>query len=523
MKIKKIIAVAMAVVMLVSGLSLSAFASVAEPKTFNYVALGDSIASGFGLTSTAADLMNDKALVITDELLADPVSEAYAAVFGEYLERLGSFKGYKTKTTNLAATAYRAQDVAAAIRDASYKGYAAEWILEDFVAPGASDQLLKYHDYFNEYLSEADLVSVQLGGNDILMSALLPIFFDEKYVDNPILNALGYGVILTLFGCTSAECVGAALMVLDQMKDDLSLDDFIEAAEYLNEVSENMDAIVEDSAANVKDVIDAVHELNDEAEVVVIGMFNPYGNSLVYEGEVKDICAVTTNIFQEAAAIYASDETVVEPTGPASSEILGLVALLGTITGKEISISDYLDADAEQLLYAVADEVAYPLQYALIGENVAPQLAYLNNQLTAIAEETDSYFASVYDISNECNLDPHPTAEGHREIASLLGAYMHNVILSIMCGRPVDEKVYIYGDVDLDQKVTIVDATMIQRCLAGLDSCSLLQSYLSDADGDGYVSIIDATMIQRHLASIANGGRVNQSMSFEWLKPGVDA
>jgi lysophospholipase L1-like esterase len=458
--------------------------------------------------------------VITDELLADPVSEAYAARFGEYLEALGAFKGYQTKTTNLAATAYRAEDVAKAIRDASYKGTVAEWIMESFVAPGASDQLLKYHDYFVDYLSEADLVSVQLGGNDVIMSVLVPIFFEEAYRDNPILLAVGYGVVLTLFGCTAAECVGATLMVLEQMKDDLSLDDFIEAVEFLNETSENMDAIVEDSAANVKDVIDAVHELNDEAEVVVIGMFNPYGNSLVYEGEVKDICTVTTNIFQKAAEIYAADETVVEPTGPASSEIIGLVALLGMITGEEVSISDYLDANAEQLLYAIADEVAYPLQYALIGENVAPQLEYLNNQLTAVAEETNSYYLPVYDISNECNLDPHPTAEGHYEIASLLGAYMHNVVLSIMCGRPVDEKVYVYGDVDLDHHVTIVDATMIQRCLAGLNTCSLLQSYLSDADGDGYVTIIDATIIQRFLASMANGGRVNESLSFEWLKPG---
>ena len=60
----------------------------------------------------------------------------------------------------------------------------------------------------------------------------------------------------------------------------------------------------------------------------------------------------------------------------------------------------------------------------------------------------------------------------------------------------------ILGDVDGDGKVTVVDATAIQRKLASL-SVSAFNEKAADTDGDGEVTIIDATAIQRWLAGLS--------------------
>lgn len=60
----------------------------------------------------------------------------------------------------------------------------------------------------------------------------------------------------------------------------------------------------------------------------------------------------------------------------------------------------------------------------------------------------------------------------------------------------------LLGDVDLDGKVTILDATMIQRHLAKLSTLSSAQLANADTDRDGTVSILDATRIQRYIAKL---------------------
>lgn len=57
----------------------------------------------------------------------------------------------------------------------------------------------------------------------------------------------------------------------------------------------------------------------------------------------------------------------------------------------------------------------------------------------------------------------------------------------------------LYGDVDSDYELTILDATHIQRHLAGLYKVSV---FSGDYDSDGEVTILDATHIQRKLAGL---------------------
>lgn len=60
----------------------------------------------------------------------------------------------------------------------------------------------------------------------------------------------------------------------------------------------------------------------------------------------------------------------------------------------------------------------------------------------------------------------------------------------------------LLGDVDGDGEVTSIDATLIQRYLAGIRNLSDKQIKAADIDGDGVATILDTTLIQRYLAGI---------------------
>lgn len=72
------------------------------------------------------------------------------------------------------------------------------------------------------------------------------------------------------------------------------------------------------------------------------------------------------------------------------------------------------------------------------------------------------------------------------------------------------------GDVDFDGKITVIDATHIQKILAGIEvweddqpesdrihyPLNHKEYFLSDYDQDGMRTVLDATHIQKHLAGI---------------------
>ena len=59
-----------------------------------------------------------------------------------------------------------------------------------------------------------------------------------------------------------------------------------------------------------------------------------------------------------------------------------------------------------------------------------------------------------------------------------------------------------YGDVDMDTKVTILDATHIQKRLAMIEQFDEAAETRADYDLDQTVTVLDATRIQRRLANL---------------------
>lgn len=65
-----------------------------------------------------------------------------------------------------------------------------------------------------------------------------------------------------------------------------------------------------------------------------------------------------------------------------------------------------------------------------------------------------------------------------------------------------DRKIYIMGDVNLDGRITVRDATAIQRFIAGTKELSEGQIFASDVNDDMRVNVKDVTAIQKHIAGI---------------------
>ncbi|MBQ3417242.1 MAG: dockerin type I repeat-containing protein [Ruminococcus sp.] len=94
----------------------------------------------------------------------------------------------------------------------------------------------------------------------------------------------------------------------------------------------------------------------------------------------------------------------------------------------------------------------------------------------------------------------------------LIGLVLICLMIAVSMILPVSAaSSYLRGDADGDGKVTILDATAIQRSLAALPVKSFNEK-AADVDGDG-LNITDATWIQRYLAEFDNIHHINETVT----------
>ena len=78
---------------------------------------------------------------------------------------------------------------------------------------------------------------------------------------------------------------------------------------------------------------------------------------------------------------------------------------------------------------------------------------------------------------------------------------------------PTEASQRLLGDVDGDTKVTILDATYIQKKLASIALPFAFNEKVADTDEDKSVTIIDATFIQKWLASLPSNDRIGKPIA----------
>lgn len=97
-----------------------------------------------------------------------------------------------------------------------------------------------------------------------------------------------------------------------------------------------------------------------------------------------------------------------------------------------------------------------------------------------------------------------------------------------------DGRAYYYGDADADKKLTIADATQLQKFSIGIDDDYFNENYLflnpftyCDVNGDNRISILDVTCIQKYLADYPSGtGKTGERVVLdyppEWYEDAID-
>lgn len=65
----------------------------------------------------------------------------------------------------------------------------------------------------------------------------------------------------------------------------------------------------------------------------------------------------------------------------------------------------------------------------------------------------------------------------------------------------------VYGDVNGDGDITIVDATLVQKHVVQLETLSADKQILADVNEDNTISVVDATLIQKYIVQLKDWGR----------------
>ncbi len=79
--------------------------------------------------------------------------------------------------------------------------------------------------------------------------------------------------------------------------------------------------------------------------------------------------------------------------------------------------------------------------------------------------------------------------------------------LCASAAETTETPVALLGDVNLDGKVTIQDATLIQKAIAKLATLDEVQTAVADATEDGNVNVKDATAIQKWIAKFEDANQ----------------
>lgn len=64
----------------------------------------------------------------------------------------------------------------------------------------------------------------------------------------------------------------------------------------------------------------------------------------------------------------------------------------------------------------------------------------------------------------------------------------------------------VYGDVNGDGDITVVDATLVQKHVVQLETLSADKQILADVNGDNTISVVDATLIQKYVVQLKDWG-----------------
>ena len=209
---------------------------------------------------------------------------------------------------------------------------------------------------------------------------------------------------------------------------------------------------------------------------------------------------------------------------------MAAITSTGKIVGKYFPVYQPKEQKIAQYIAAWAVKNAESTEGAVTPE----KLTYLCSELGVTPEAVYAQYASDYaeqladpvtypliapltTVADLLGVNPEPaTTEPETEPATTEPATTEPATTEPATTEPATEPApqILYGDVDQDGKITIQDATEIQRLGLGIGATEgSLASVLADVNGDGRISILDVTYVQKYLCGgYNNTGRVGTAL-----------
>lgn len=255
----------------------------------------------------------------------------------------------------------------------------------------------------------------------------------------------------------------------------------------------------------------AAEEAEETAEEITI--YFEYSSEIWGEREAKDI--IHCHLWEhegEANAGWGSkaarcqptdDENIFSYTFDASK---GLNAVIFYIVGKEQTYNlTMTNACAEDTVYLTGETIENPEDSEKITyearwkENKDNGPQYIENSRGIF---TGEYAYDENGVPYKVEDEPTTTEPGPTD--------------------PLPEpEVKILGDANLDEDVSIADATLIQYAAAEIKTLSALQTKLADVNDDGIINVVDATLIQKWLVDIEVDYPIGKPIEEEEVEEGV--
>lgn len=293
------------------------------------------------------------------------------------------------------------------LSDSNYYIEGVQPIVKKSFLPDTKD----YTSLFRDQLADADLVTVAIGSNDIMRKLNTMLFYDNAVPDNQIIQNLNNLMTLANGGDMDMSSMemgnGAPVSVI--------LSNILNINELLNEGVNDF----------MNDLPLAVGEVDkytpDDTEICLLGLYNPFGireyayliATLVDGKKLTPTLVKSINTTVDLAYKLVT-ELPASMVGDLYKQVQDRVAQIkGRASGQALSLD--LSTTVNDVFFLVM-----PLLVATVGNVVESPLDKMKSFTKTFAEEHGYTYIPFDKVRSRGSLDPHPTAEGHADIAAAI-------------------------------------------------------------------------------------------------------
>lgn len=310
------------------------------------------------------------------------------------------------------------------------------------VNPKFLPQTKDYTSLFRDQLSTADLVTVSVGSNEILREILSMLYYDNAQPDSEIIKV--FDRIMSVCNGGTMDLSDLKTVLGNGASPDKILDNFLNLQNYMLSGVEDIREVFPKAIEEVEKYTPA------DAQICLLGSYNPIGlravayliAALIDDKELTPTVIKDINSAVNMALIVASKLTeagVAEVNRNFTNQIN---EIRGRVQGQDESgrIYDYIN----DVMFLIM-----PLAVAFAGPFTDAPLSQFASFVEKYAQENGYSYVSLDKVRSRGGADPHPTEEGHMDIANAIADAVASEVKVEIEGKgtvKVGEKIVKGGD-----------------------------------------------------------------------------